>query len=83
MTPPRRRSNPIFEARSKFCHTESGECLCDHESQTGCGDEEICNTSGYCQPRPGCYNNADCEHLVDHFCDITTRLEVKGTRRRR
>jgi hypothetical protein len=64
----------------QFCDIPSGECLCDHESQTGCGEEEICNTSGYCQPRPGCYNNVDCEHLVDHYCDITTRTCVpEGT----
>jgi len=57
----------------KLCNTESGECLCDPDTQSGCKSGEVCNSAGYCQPRPGCYDNTDCENTPGTFCDLTTR----------
>jgi hypothetical protein len=55
------------------CKTETGECLCDHDANTGCKSKEVCNVSGYCQPRPGCYDNRDCADTANYYCDTETK----------
>lgn len=58
----------------KTCKIETGECLCNHEDNTGCLSTEVCNASGYCQPRPGCFDNRDCADVPNTFCDTETKV---------
>lgn len=61
------------------CNVDTGQCLC--ATDEACGFGASCNVAGFCQPRLGCVDNADCggEQDPNVMCDVNTDSCVSRT----